>query len=109
MGLCGEKAIDRMTASDGNSSYRNYIIDAISILELMSLKEVQGMRFDKALCFMLTDRAFAKNETLYEQVNSAIKGGITMLQLREKELSRLNFKKTEKIKPLCPGRMIFLL
>ena len=29
MGLCGEKAKQRMTALDGNSSYRNYIIDAI--------------------------------------------------------------------------------
>lgn len=29
MGLCGEKAYARMTEQDGNSSYRNYIIDAI--------------------------------------------------------------------------------
>jgi hydroxyethylthiazole kinase len=29
MGLCGEKAKARMTELDGNSSYRNYIIDAI--------------------------------------------------------------------------------
>ena len=29
MGLCGEKAHDRMNALDGNSTYRNYLIDAI--------------------------------------------------------------------------------
>lgn len=29
MGLCGEKALERLTELDGNSSYRNYIIDAI--------------------------------------------------------------------------------
>ncbi len=29
MGLCGELAYNRMTALDGNSSYRNYIIDAM--------------------------------------------------------------------------------
>ena len=29
MGLCGEKAKERMTSLDGNSSYRNYIIDAM--------------------------------------------------------------------------------
>lgn len=29
MGLCGEKAKARMTELDGNSSYRNYIIDAV--------------------------------------------------------------------------------
>ena len=62
------------------------------------------MRFDKSsmLLYAVTDRAFAKKQTLYEQVNSAIKGGITMLQLREKELSEAEFlKEAEKIKPLC--------
>lgn len=29
MGLCGEKAYERMTDLDGNASYRNYLIDAI--------------------------------------------------------------------------------
>ncbi len=29
MGLCGEIAYERMTGLDGNSSYRNYIIDAM--------------------------------------------------------------------------------
>lgn len=29
MGLCGEIAKKRMTLEDGNSSYRNYIIDAV--------------------------------------------------------------------------------
>lgn len=29
MGLCGELAFARMSAQDGNSSYRNYIIDAV--------------------------------------------------------------------------------
>lgn len=29
MGICGEKAYARLTEQDGNSSYRNYIIDAI--------------------------------------------------------------------------------
>ena len=29
MGLCGEIAFERMSEKDGNSSYRNYIIDAV--------------------------------------------------------------------------------
>lgn len=29
MGICGEKAYARLTKEDGNSSYRNYIIDAV--------------------------------------------------------------------------------
>lgn len=62
------------------------------------------MRFDKSsmLLYAVTDRAFEKKQTFYEQVNSAIKGGITMIQLREKELSEAEFlKEAEKIKPLC--------
>lgn len=29
MGVCGEKAYERLTEADGNASYRNYIIDAV--------------------------------------------------------------------------------
>ena len=29
MGICGEKAYARMTALDGNASYRNYLDDAV--------------------------------------------------------------------------------
>ena len=29
MGLCGEIAYERLSSDDGNSSYRNYIIDAV--------------------------------------------------------------------------------
>lgn len=29
MGICGEKAYQRMTALDGNATYRNYLIDAV--------------------------------------------------------------------------------
>lgn len=43
MGLCGEKARQRMTALDGNASYRNYIIDAICHLTGAELE--QGARF----------------------------------------------------------------
>lgn len=33
MGICGEKAHKRLSAEDGNSTYRNYIIDAIYHLD----------------------------------------------------------------------------
>ncbi|WRS28500.1 hydroxyethylthiazole kinase [Oscillospiraceae bacterium MB08-C2-2] len=38
MGFCGEKAKQRMTELDGNSSYRNYIIDAICNLSADELE-----------------------------------------------------------------------
>ena len=39
MGLAGEIAHQRLTSFDGNSSYRNYIIDAIYQLTPTQLKE----------------------------------------------------------------------
>ena len=39
MGLCGEIAWKRMTGLDGNSSYRNYIIDAMYRLTSAALEE----------------------------------------------------------------------
>ena len=39
MGLCGEIAYQRMTELDGNSSYRNYIIDAMYRLTPVALEE----------------------------------------------------------------------
>lgn len=39
MGICGEKAWQRMTEQDGNASYRNYIIDAMCRLTGEELKQ----------------------------------------------------------------------
>ena len=43
------------------------------------------------LLYAVTDRAWVGRQTLYEQVESAIKGGATCVQLREKELSEEAF------------------
>ncbi len=46
------------------------------------------MKCDKKymLLYAVTDRAWVGKQTLYEQVESALKGGATCVQLREKEL-----------------------
>ena len=46
------------------------------------------MRFqrDMLLLYAVTDRGWTGEKTLYEQVEEALKGGVTMVQLREKEL-----------------------
>lgn len=46
--------------------------------------------------YAVTDRAWTKNVTLMEQVKQALDGGITFLQLREKELSEEEFIKEAK-------------
>ena len=47
------------------------------------------MRCDKEslLLYAVTDRSWTKNDTLYHQVEEALKGGVTFLQLREKDLN----------------------
>lgn len=42
----------------------------------------------ESIClYLVTDRAWTTNQTLYQQVELALKGGVTCVQLREKELS----------------------
>ena len=44
MGICGERAHNRLKKEDGNSTYRNYIIDEIFNLDKEKLKE--GAKFE---------------------------------------------------------------
>lgn len=54
------------------------------------------------LLYAVTDRAWVGKGTLYEQVESAIRGGVTCIQLREKELSEENFiEEAMEIRRLC--------
>lgn len=62
------------------------------------------MRCDKSymLLYAVTDRAWIGKKTLYQQVEEALKGGITCLQLREKELDDQEFlTEAIEIKELC--------
>lgn len=43
------------------------------------------------LLYAVTDRAWVGRQTLLEQIESALKGGATLVQLREKELPRLDY------------------
>ncbi len=62
------------------------------------------MKCDKKDLFLyaVTDRTWLGNMTLYEQVEEALKGGATFVQLREKELDDVAFlKEAFEIKELC--------
>ena len=62
------------------------------------------MRFDKRqlLLYAVTDRAWTGRQTLAEQVEEALKGGVTMVQLREKNLSDEEYvQRAGEIKELC--------
>ncbi|HHW93740.1 MAG TPA: thiamine phosphate synthase [Clostridiaceae bacterium] len=57
---------------------------------------------DMMRLYAVTDRAWVGKQTLYEQVESALKGGVTCIQLREKELNDEDFlKEALDIAALC--------
>ncbi|MGN0304726.1 MAG: thiamine phosphate synthase [Lachnospiraceae bacterium] len=62
------------------------------------------MKCDKKdlLIYAVTDRSWLGERTLYEQVEEALQGGVTFVQLREKELDEEAFlKEAIEIKELC--------
>ena len=68
------------------------------------------MKCDKKdlLLYAVTDRRWlADGETLYQVVEQAIDGGVTFVQLREKELAKdLFLEEAKEIKKLCNARKI---
>lgn len=62
------------------------------------------MKCDKKtmLLYAVTDRAWTGKQTLYKQVEAALKGGATCVQLREKDLLEEDFlKEAKEIGALC--------
>ena len=62
------------------------------------------MKCDKRhmLLYAVTDRAWTGKQTLYQQVEAALKGGATCVQLREKELDEAAFlREARDICALC--------
>ena len=57
---------------------------------------------DLLLLYAVTDRSWLNGQTLCEQVEQALKGGVTFLQLREKELDAQEFlEEAQVIQQLC--------
>ena len=60
------------------------------------------MRSDNLLLYAVTDRSWLNGETLYSQVEKALEGGVTFVQLREKNLDEERFlEEAKKMKELC--------
>ena len=54
------------------------------------------------LLYAVTDRSWLGEHTLKEQVEEAIRGGATFIQLREKELDQEHFlEEAKELKELC--------
>ncbi|MBQ6536235.1 MAG: thiamine phosphate synthase [Firmicutes bacterium] len=62
------------------------------------------MKLDKdmLLLYAVTDRAWLGRKTLYEQIEEALAGGVTLVQLREKQLTRPELiAEARALLPLC--------
>lgn len=47
--------------------------------------------------YAVTDRSWTGTETLYDQVEKALKGGVTLVQLREKEVPETEFEQEARV------------
>lgn len=97
---CARKAERRIYGEGklGTMSYRSTLIDELSLLD-----KAWRYRFDKSdlNLYAITDRSWLKN-TLEEDVEKAILGGATIIQLREKNISDDEYiKRAESIKSVC--------
>lgn len=70
------------------------------------------MNFDRKNCLLyaVTDRSWLRGQTLEEQMEAALRGGVTMVQLREKELAEDAFEReARRIQALCRSYNVPLL
>ena len=59
---------------------------------------------DSLLLYAVTDRSWLDGRTLYSQVEEALEGGATFLQLREKDLDEEHFlEEAKELQALCRG------
>lgn len=62
------------------------------------------------LLYAVTDRRWLKNQTLYQQVEQTLKGGTTMVQIREKNLDHESFlQEAKQIQVLCKQYQVPLI
>ena len=60
------------------------------------------MTSENLILYAVTDRSWLHGETLVSQVRKSLEGGVTFVQLREKNLERETFlKEANELKALC--------
>ena len=73
-------------------------------------KTVSNMKKEQLRLYAVTDRTWLGNETLYEQVEKALRGGATLVQLREKDLPEADVQKeAEELLELCHRYGVLLI
>lgn len=68
----------------------------------MEIQEKREWIRNRLLLYGVTDRAWTGKQTLLQQVEAALKGGVTCIQLREKDLDpRAFLEEARQIKQVC--------
>ena len=70
------------------------------------------MKFDRdnLLLYAVTDRAWVGRQTLLEQIESALAGGVTLVQLREKRMSGEDLvREAREVRALCHRYVVPLI
>lgn len=61
-----------------------------------------SIRKEQLFLYAVTDRAWVGRQTLLEQIEDALKGGVTLVQLREKDLEEEEFlREAIQVRELC--------
>ncbi len=108
-GICGELAGERsmrtaggqgvqaankrsMQTAGGTGSFRMHLIDAMSCLTDETVNNRMRLEKDFDLrVYAVTDRTWTGERTLSEQLETALKAGVTLVQRREKEMDEEEF------------------
>lgn len=88
VGICGEMAEEKTRETGGGSgSFRTHFIDAMSRLTDEDIQSQIRVEQDFDLrVYAVTDQAWTGEQTLLEQLETALEAGVTLVQLREKDL-----------------------
>ena len=94
--------------------YSNMDSTNTTIAQNFSLKPLVTLKKDKIKkamqLYLVTDRHWLKAHSLYEDVEAAINGGVTCVQLREKHLNHQLFvQEAKELKELCNQNQIPLI
>lgn len=90
-GICGELAYEKtMRSGGGTATFRMHFIDAMSLLTDEDIRRMSKLKFDLHV-YAVTDRSWTGKQTLLEQLETALQAGVTLVQLREKELDQEAF------------------
>lgn len=104
MGLAGEIGWSRMAPGDGNSTYRNRIMTPSTTWTAPRWTRGPSMKCAEQdlLLYAVTDRHWLNGRSLRDVVEESLRGGVTMLQLREKSLAEPAFlAEARELQALC--------